>query len=41
MSARHIGSPAGRPNWQQPFAIQPVVGTPSEFYRNFGQPIYP
>ncbi|WP_022874725.1 hypothetical protein [Glutamicibacter mishrai] len=41
MSARLIGSPSGHPDWQQALAAQPVVGTPSEFYRNFGQPIYP
>lgn len=41
MSTRLSGGPAGHPDWQQPFAAQPVVGTPSEFYQNFGQPIYP
>ncbi|SCC31052.1 MULTISPECIES: hypothetical protein [Micrococcaceae] len=41
MSARLIGSPTGHSDWHQAFVAQPVVGTPAEFYRNFGQPIYP
>ncbi|UYQ77378.1 hypothetical protein OF385_15400 [Glutamicibacter sp. JL.03c] len=41
MSAQSLGSLLGHPDWQQALTAQPVVGTPSEFYQNFGQPIYP
>jgi hypothetical protein len=47
MSKQLIGNYAEKPAWRQKPAwrlqheAQPVVGTPAEFYLNFGQPIYP
>ncbi|WP_255474744.1 hypothetical protein [Glutamicibacter sp. JC586] len=41
MNARPTGGPSRRQHWDLPCAQMPVVGTPAEFYRNFGQPIYP
>ncbi len=41
MSKQLIGNYAEKPAWRLQHEAQPVVGTPAEFYLNFGQPIYP
>ncbi|MGP9783681.1 hypothetical protein ACT3UQ_14625 [Glutamicibacter sp. AOP12-B1-11] len=41
MSTQLIGTRAVKPAWRLQHEAQPVVGTPTEFYLNFGQPIYP